>query len=214
MALQRRPETAQSLADKLEVSKRTILRDMQSLSEMGIPLFSMTGPSGGFQLMEGFQLSPLQFNSQEALIILLALQAITRISDTPFNKERWTVIDKIINNLPANMLKQLEPILEHTEVNVPKRSYKAPHLSALLSYTANGFWYCEAYSTTHQEDRLFRVDRLDTIKEVEPPLKELQLIQSEIDKNESYAAANPIRIKAKLTIKVCCKLNKMNILGN
>lgn len=46
IALQQKPETAQRLADKFEVTKRTILRDMQSLSEMGIPLYSMTGPSG------------------------------------------------------------------------------------------------------------------------------------------------------------------------
>lgn len=46
MALQHRPETAQSLADKLEVSKRTIIRDMQALSEMGVPIYSLPGPQG------------------------------------------------------------------------------------------------------------------------------------------------------------------------
>ncbi|MFS1512737.1 YafY family protein [Chengkuizengella sp. SCS-71B] len=192
IALQHRPETAQSLADKFEVSKRTILRDMQSLSEMGIPLYSITGPNGGFRLMEGYQLSPLQFDSREALTILFALQAMTRIPDTPFNQERWTVIDKIKAILPEETLQQIDPILNHVEVEIPNRNYKTPFLMPLLEYTTNakwlnilyrskkhnrwlqifplriytahGFWYCEAYSNNHQEKRSFRVDRIDQIE--------------------------------------------------
>src|SRR5690606_20594868 len=90
MALQQRPETAQSLADKLEVSRRTIMRDMQSLSEMGVPLYAMPGPAGGYRLMEGYKLPPLHLNHDEALVILFALKSSTRIADTPFNQARWT----------------------------------------------------------------------------------------------------------------------------
>ncbi|MDP5274262.1 helix-turn-helix transcriptional regulator [Chengkuizengella axinellae] len=195
IALQQRPETAQSLADKFEVSKRTILRDVQSLSEMGIPIYSMTGPNGGFRLMEGYQLSPLQFDSKEALTILFALQAMTRIPDTPFNQERWTVIDKIKAILPDETLQQVDPLLNHVEVEIPSRNYTTPYLTSLLEYTtesrwlnilyrsknhtrwlqifprrvytAHGFWYCEAYSEIHQEDRTFRVDRFGEIEVIQ-----------------------------------------------
>jgi predicted DNA-binding transcriptional regulator YafY len=226
ISLQQRPETAQSLADKFEVSKRTILRDMQSLSEMGIPIYSTTGPMGGFRLMDGFQLSPLQFSSQEALIILMALQAFTKMTDTPFNKERWTVIDKIRSSLPQHTLKQIEPILERTEIEVPHRNFKVPNLSKLMDYTANakwlnvfyrsqnhrrwlrifpkrvytsnGFWYCEAYSSTHGEERVFRVDRMDQLEVTEPPVEEKAIPFLNIDdesKNQS------VRVKAKLTYR-------------
>lgn len=229
MALQQRAETARSLADKFEVSKRTILRDMQSLSEMGVPLVSMTGPTGGFQLMEGYQLSPLQFTSQEALTILVSLQAMTKMTDTPFNKERWTVIDKIKNSLPENILKQIEPILERTEVEVPKRNYKAPQLSALIDYTSesrwlkvfyrsqrhqrwlcilpkriytsHGFWYCEAYSPTHEEERLFRVDRMDKIEVIERPEYESENHLSHKDQSNSNNVSSSFRVKAKLTYR-------------
>lgn len=196
-ALMQTSETAQSLADKFEVSRRTILRDMQSLSEMGIPLYSATGPSGGFSLMNNYQLPPLQLDSQEALTLLFALGAMTKLADTPFNQARWTVIHKIKAVLPTDTLRRIEPLLEHLELEVPERHYKTPHLSALLDYTANskwlqilyrsekhhrwleimpkriytahGFWYCEAYSVHHQEHRTFRIDRFDQVKVIDPP---------------------------------------------
>ncbi|MFC5649841.1 helix-turn-helix transcriptional regulator [Paenibacillus solisilvae] len=107
MALQQRQETAQSLADKFEVSKRTILRDMESLSEMGIPLYALTGPSGGFRIMEGFQLAPLQLNPSEVLTILFALQSMTRLQETPFNQEGgryWARLERYFPRTPSGKL--------------------------------------------------------------------------------------------------------------
>ena len=45
--------TAAALADRLEVSERTILRDLEVLSGSGIPVYAVRGPGGGFQLLEG-----------------------------------------------------------------------------------------------------------------------------------------------------------------
>ena len=47
--------TARQLADELEVSERTILRDIEALSGAGVPVFAVRGPAGGFELLEGFQ---------------------------------------------------------------------------------------------------------------------------------------------------------------
>jgi predicted DNA-binding transcriptional regulator YafY len=221
-ALMQTSETAQALADKFEVSRRTILRDMQSLSEMGIPLYSATGPSGGFALMNSYQLQPLQLDSQEALTLLFALGAMTKLADTPFNQARWTVIHKIKAVVPNEMLKKIEPLLEHVELEVPDRRYKTPHLSALLDHTANsqwlqifyrsekhhrwldirpkriytahGFWYCEAYSVHHQEHRTFRIDRFDQVKVIDPP----QAAQGNHPMKKIAENPQPTRIVVKL----------------
>lgn len=46
--------TAADLADELEVSERTVLRDMESLQAAGVPIFSTRGVGGGFHLVEGY----------------------------------------------------------------------------------------------------------------------------------------------------------------
>jgi predicted DNA-binding transcriptional regulator YafY len=50
--------TAAELARRLEVSERTILRDLEVLSGSGVPVFATRGPSGGFQLLEGYTPGP------------------------------------------------------------------------------------------------------------------------------------------------------------
>lgn len=47
--------TASALAERLEVSERTILRDLEVLSGSGVPVYAVRGPGGGFQLLEGYQ---------------------------------------------------------------------------------------------------------------------------------------------------------------
>lgn len=196
MALQQRAETAKSLADKLEVSKRTVLRDMQALSEMGVPLYAVSGPGGGYRLMDGYRLAPLQLTADEALTLLLALDGMTKYSDGPFQQARWTVTDKIRSALPEQTLGEIAPWLAHIGLEVPNRPTRTPYLNALMKYAAegawlhvlyrsqnyrryldlrpariyaaHGFWYCEAYSHQHEETRTFRVDRIEELAALTP----------------------------------------------
>ena len=192
IALQNGPRTAQSLADHLEVSRRTILRDMQTLAEIGVPIYAEAGPGGGFRLMERFRLPPLQFHAQEAMAVLFALESLAKLADTPFSEARWTATEKIKAIMPEETLRQMEPLLERGELKIPQRTVKTPHLPALFEYTAesvpirvlyrsetrrrwlrlhperiytaHGFWYCAAYSETHGEARTFRVDRMERVE--------------------------------------------------
>ena len=49
-----RRHTAQDLADQLQVSVRTVLRDLETLSGSGVPVYATRGPGGGFQLLDTF----------------------------------------------------------------------------------------------------------------------------------------------------------------
>jgi hypothetical protein len=71
LELQARKEVrAEDLAATFDVSKRTIYRDMLALAESSVPIVSI--PGQGYSLVEGYFLPPLAFNTDEAIMLLLA----------------------------------------------------------------------------------------------------------------------------------------------
>lgn len=71
--------TADDLAQVLGVSARTIYRDMQALSEAGVPIMAETG--SGYSLMDGYFLPPLHFTVDEALSLLLGAEFVEKRFD-------------------------------------------------------------------------------------------------------------------------------------
>ncbi|GAA2215716.1 YafY family protein [Nonomuraea monospora] len=64
--------TAQELAERLEVSVRTIYRDVESLHGAGIPLYGDAGPKGGYQLLDGYRTRLTGLTADEAESLFLA----------------------------------------------------------------------------------------------------------------------------------------------
>ncbi len=68
--------TAPELAEKFEVSVRTIYRDIDALSGAGIPIYAEVGRNGGIHLMNDFVLDKAVLSKEEKQEILIALQSI------------------------------------------------------------------------------------------------------------------------------------------
>ncbi len=65
------------LAERLEVSARTVRRDVDRLRELGYPVAALKGPEGGYRLEAGAELPPLRFDDEQAVALAVALRLAT-----------------------------------------------------------------------------------------------------------------------------------------
>ena len=86
--LQRRQNvTAQYLAEKFEVSRRTIVRDIEDICKAGIPIVTRQGKNGGISIMEGFSLDTTVFTEQELWAIFTGLKSLDSVSDSSYSEK-------------------------------------------------------------------------------------------------------------------------------
>lgn len=92
--LQARPVVrAQDLADKFEVSLRTIYRDIKSLENAGVPVFSEAGV--GYTLMDGYKIPPTLFTKEEALSFAVAEKLMNQYLDSDISKHFSSALTKM-----------------------------------------------------------------------------------------------------------------------
>lgn len=102
----RRPVTSNELALELEVSRRTILRDIETLRGQGA---SIDGEAGvGYQLRPGFLLPPLMFNVDELEAIVLGLRLVEHQGDNALENAAIDVIAKLRAVLPRDLRQLLD----------------------------------------------------------------------------------------------------------
>lgn len=105
--------TAQQMAQRLEVSERTIYRDMQDLSLSSVPVISETGV--GYSIDSSYNLPPITFSEDELESLLLGVRMVQSWSDRKMAAEATRVMEKIECILPAN----LKQSLKSQEILVP-----------------------------------------------------------------------------------------------
>lgn len=80
--LQKEKITAPELAEKYEVSRRTINRDIEALCKAGIPIVTVRGKHGGISIMEGYKIEHTLLTSADMQTILAGLQSLDSVSST------------------------------------------------------------------------------------------------------------------------------------
>jgi predicted DNA-binding transcriptional regulator YafY len=106
--------TARHLAERLEVSERTIYRDIQDLMQSGVPIDGEAGV--GYRLHRGYQVPPMMFDQNELQALIFGAQVAKRWGDREMADAAERILDKVDAVLPEN----LRPTLTAKTLIVPE----------------------------------------------------------------------------------------------
>ena len=124
--------TAEELADRFEVSVRTIYRDLDGLRASALPVFGERGRGGGLVLDSSYTLPPVNFTAREAAILVAAGRWLERARLVPFVETIRSAIDKVQGALPAARQREVARLTSSLSwVGVPAR-WPKPKIRAAL----------------------------------------------------------------------------------
>ncbi|WP_158882513.1 helix-turn-helix transcriptional regulator [Amycolatopsis anabasis] len=131
--------TAQELAEALEVSVRTVYRDMESLSAAGVPLYGEPGHDGGYQLLDGYRTRLTGLTTGEAESLFLA-GLPTAAADLGLGAVVTAAQLKLMAALPAELAERAGRISERFHLDAPswyRDGDHAPHLTTVADAVWN-----------------------------------------------------------------------------
>jgi predicted DNA-binding transcriptional regulator YafY len=109
--LQQRAEwTGPELADRLGITARSVRRDVDRLRQLGYPVDSAPGPTGGYRLAPGAEIPPLHFDDDEVVAVWAALAATTGGAVEGFQQAALGALGKIDRLLPPRLRPRLEAL--------------------------------------------------------------------------------------------------------
>jgi len=185
--------TATELAQKYEVSVRTIYRDIRKLEEAGVPVIPIEGR--GYSLGDGYTVAPVQFTEKQANALITAQHLVNQTNDVSFVedfKEALTKIKSVFRtsiqqksellhskihifdtnyeNISSNALSEIQLAItnfNYVEINYQKAN--DPNISfrkiePYAFYATNHKWILIAWCHLRNDFRAFRIDRIQHFK--------------------------------------------------
>ncbi|HEY2398365.1 MAG TPA: YafY family protein [Solirubrobacteraceae bacterium] len=178
------------LADRLEVSGRTVRRDIERLRQLGYPVESLTGRAGGYRLRAGTAMPPLLLDDEEAIAIAVGLRTAARSSVSGIEETAVRALVKLEQVLPSHLRRRVSALGSATvTLPTPGPTVDAQHLTAIAAACRDSEcirfayrrrdgtdsrrevepaslvnhgrrWYLVAWDRRREDWRTFRVDRL------------------------------------------------------
>lgn len=131
----RRAATAAELARELEVSERTIYRDVAALTEAGVPLFTESGPGGGIRLVDGWRTRLDGLTAHEAAA-LFAVGAPQVLAELGMSAALAGAQAKLLATLPEALRTHARTVAERFHLDAPgwfHRPHDVPRLDAVAA---------------------------------------------------------------------------------
>ena len=187
--LQKEKMTAPELAERFEVSRRTINRDIEDLCKAGIPIQTSQGTGGGISIMEGYRLDRTILTSKDMQMILAGLRSLDSVSGSSYYCQLMEKIrtgssefisgrDSILIDLSSWYGDSLTPKIETIQDAVENR-----HLVRFQYYAPSGesertvepyflvfrwsSWYLWGWCKDRKDFRMFKLNRMDRIQKTD-----------------------------------------------
>ncbi|MBN9155301.1 MAG: YafY family transcriptional regulator [Microbacterium sp.] len=180
-----RPRSARWLAERFEVSVRTVERDISALQQGGVPIWAEPGRTGGYCVSREHTLPPVNFTPQEAMAMAVALQSM---GAAPFRSAGETAMRKLVfamgvddaqaaralatrvhflrdEPLPERVPRLISDALAHPRVLRIAYGDRAGtrttrDIEPLGYVESSGVWYLIAWCRMRDGIRAFRIDRI------------------------------------------------------
>ena len=200
-AIAPRPRSSRWLAERFDVSSRTIERDVSALQLSGVPIWAEPGRSGGYCLDPSHSLAPLGFTVDEALAVMIALGAL---AGSPFGDAATSALRKVVAVTDARRLSETAELATRIHLLGEDRPQEAPreladalrtgHVLQISYVDRSGVatsrqvepmglvgkgsdWYLIAWCRLRDGLRAFRGDRISAVEPVgeRPVRRELRV---------------------------------------
>ena len=193
--LQKEKCTAPELAEKFEVSRRTVNRDIETLCRAGIPVCTVQGAGGGICIMDGYKIDRTLLTSRDMQMILAGLRSLDSVSGR----------DSILIDLSSGYKESLAPKISLIRDGIEERKLIAFHYFApggesirrvepyylIFKWSS---WYVWGWCRKREAFRLFKLNRMEELKKEEETFSPRQVPMPDLS-NERIFPAN-IRVKA------------------
>lgn len=215
------------LMTEFNISKRTVLRDIEQLEQMGLTIYAENGRNGGYRIINHNLMIPITFSLEEINAIFFAIKSLTLLSATPFEKSYSHIYDKLMATLPTPQQKQVQIMQEvvnyYNAPTIAQPQLLEEVLQAILSQKTikiisqqfpneklriqpydllyrNGIWFMDAYDLTHEQWWTYRIDKVTSFK-IDHKAKPIDRKQLDALKKLDEQNNHPIKFKCALTSK-------------
>jgi len=222
--------SAAKLAERFDVSKRTILRDIEHISLAGIPIQSIPGAKGGYSIMEGYKLDGCIVNNEVTSTIITALQGLLSAYD---NKRYYEALEKISSAFPRKQTQNIfldfgasgENDEIQTKLKILENSINCKYAVEVSYENALGntsrrlvepialnyrwyAWYLLAFCISKQDYRIFKIARISELVPTKTPFATQHedaayLLEQAFRNGERKSLDITILCKAEIKIPIC-----------
>ena len=157
----RRVVKAADIADRFNISLRTVYRDIRSLEEAGIPLIGEAGV--GYSLADGYRLPPVMFTREEATAFLTAEKFIEKLTDSAtaaHHKSAMYKVRAVLRSAEKDLLENMESNIEVFKGPLPQAAVNNDHIQPILNSIAQKRVIAIKYFANHSQE--------NTRREIEP----------------------------------------------